>query len=208
MQLYIVRHGIAIDREDPKSPSDPERYLTPEGLRKTREVARGFASLKISPDVFLSSPYVRAVQTAEIFAEETKFSKSKIKQTDLLLPGADPAAFFRELQRTSRSEESAICFGHEPVPQTLTIRLTAPRPRRARLFHDTQFVPVPEPCQILTRDDCPILGPDPLFQDLDRHIGDPLPGNHQVVKAVRKRPPTRTRAHVLINQGSVRSELG
>jgi phosphohistidine phosphatase len=114
MLLYIVRHGIAIDREDPKSPSDPERYLTPEGLRKTREVARGFASLKISPDVFLSSPYVRAMQTAEIFAEEVKFSKSKIKQTDLLLPGADAAAFFRELQRASRSEESSICFGHAP----------------------------------------------------------------------------------------------
>ena len=114
MELYIVSHGIAIDREDPKCPSDPERFLTPEGLKKTREVARGFASLKISPDVFLSSPYVRALQTAEIFAEEVKFSKSKIKQTDLLLPGAEPAAFFRELQRTSRSEESAICFGHAP----------------------------------------------------------------------------------------------
>jgi len=114
MQLYIVRHGIAIDREDPKSPSDPERYLTPEGLKKTREVARGFASLKISPDVFLSSPYVRAMQTAEIFAEEVKFSKSKIRQTNLLLPGAEPAAFFRELLRIARSEESAICFGHAP----------------------------------------------------------------------------------------------
>jgi len=114
MQLYIVRHGIAIDREDPKSPSDPERYLTPEGLKKTREVARGFASLKISPSVFISSPYVRAMQTAEIFAEEVKFPKSKIKQTDLLLPGAEPATFFKELLRTSRSEESAICFGHAP----------------------------------------------------------------------------------------------
>jgi phosphohistidine phosphatase SixA len=77
-------------------------------------VACGFAALKISPDVFISSPYVRAMQTAEIFAEEAKFSKSKIRQTDLLLPGADAAAFFRELQRTSRSEESAICFGHAP----------------------------------------------------------------------------------------------
>jgi phosphohistidine phosphatase len=114
MLLYIVRHGIAIDREDPKSPSDPERYLTAEGVRKTREVACGFAALKISPDVFISSPYVRAMQTAEIFAEEAKFSKSKIRQTDLLLPGADAAAFFRELQRTSRSEASAICFGHAP----------------------------------------------------------------------------------------------
>jgi phosphohistidine phosphatase len=114
MQLYIVRHGIAIDREDPKSPSDPERFLTAEGLRKTRDVARGFASLKISPDVFLSSPYVRAMQTAEIFAEALKFPKSKIKHTELLLPGAEPAGFFRELQRTSRSEESVVCFGHAP----------------------------------------------------------------------------------------------
>src|SRR5262249_9064707 len=114
MQLYIVRHGIAIDREDPKSPSDPERYLTAEGLKKTREVARGLASLKISPDVFISSPYVRALQTAEIFAQELRHAKSKIKQTELLLPGAEPNAFFRELQRTSKSDESAVCFGHAP----------------------------------------------------------------------------------------------
>ena len=114
MQLYIVRHGIAIDREDPKSPSDPERFLTPEGLKKTREVAAGFSALNISPHVFLSSPYVRAMQTAEIFADRLKFAKSKIKQTDLLLPGAEPAAFFRELLRNARTADSAICFGHAP----------------------------------------------------------------------------------------------
>ena len=49
MQLFIVRHGIAIDREDPKCPSDPERYLTPEGLKKTREAANGFAAVENSP---------------------------------------------------------------------------------------------------------------------------------------------------------------
>ena len=114
MQLYIVRHGIAIDREDPKCPSDPERFLTAEGLKKTRDVARGLASLGVSPGAFLSSPYVRAMQTAEIFAEELKFAKSKIRQTELLLPGAEPGAFFRELLRTARSEDSAVCFGHAP----------------------------------------------------------------------------------------------
>src|SRR5215468_260342 len=93
MRLYIVRHGIAIDREDPKSPSDPERFLTPEGLKKTREVAKGFDALGISPAVFLSSPYVRAMQTAEIFADQLNFAKAKIKQTELLLPGAEAAAF-------------------------------------------------------------------------------------------------------------------
>lgn len=114
MKLYIVRHGIAIDREDPKCPSDPERFLTSEGLKKTREVARGLAALGISPVAFVSSPYVRALQTAKIVAEELEFAKSRIRQTELLLPGAEPVAFFRELQRTVKSGESVVCFGHAP----------------------------------------------------------------------------------------------
>jgi phosphohistidine phosphatase len=117
MQLYIVRHGIAIDREDPKCPSDPERFLTPEGLKKTREVAQGFAAVCDAPKVFLSSPYVRALQTAEIFAEVLKQGKAKIVKTEHLLPGAEAAGFFRELSRQllhRKSAESVICFGHAP----------------------------------------------------------------------------------------------
>ena len=45
MLLYIVRHGIAIDREDPKCPSDPERYLTADGIKRTRDVAKSVAAL-------------------------------------------------------------------------------------------------------------------------------------------------------------------
>ena len=113
MLLYVVRHGIAIDREDPKCPSDPERNLTAEGLTKTREVAKGFAMIEDSPKLFFSSPYVRALQTAEIFAEVLHASKSKITKTESLLPGSEPAAFFRELS-PRKSAESAICFGHAP----------------------------------------------------------------------------------------------
>jgi len=113
MRLWIVRHGIAIDREDPKCPSDPERYLTPEGIKKTREAAQGFATLEDKPELFLSSPYVRAKQTADLFAEAFKIPKSKIETTEHLLPGAEPAAFFRELAR-HRGADSAICFGHAP----------------------------------------------------------------------------------------------
>ena len=50
MELYVVRHGIAIDREDPKSPPDPERYLTEEGLEKTMDVDNAIAALHLSPD--------------------------------------------------------------------------------------------------------------------------------------------------------------
>ncbi len=117
MQLYIVRHGIAIDREDPKCPSDPERFLTPEGLKKTREVAKGFATLGDAPNLFVSSPYVRALQTAEIFADVLEYAKAKIEKSEHLLPGAEPAALFRELSRElsrRKSVDSVICFGHAP----------------------------------------------------------------------------------------------
>jgi phosphohistidine phosphatase len=113
MDLYIVRHGIAIDREDPKCPPDPERYLTEEGIDKTRQVAKGIHALGINPDLLLSSPYVRAMQTAEIFASALGYAKQKIRRTDLLLPGAEPSLLFRELAKDKHSS-SVFVFGHAP----------------------------------------------------------------------------------------------
>jgi phosphohistidine phosphatase len=113
MDLYIVRHGIAIDREDPKCPPDPERYLTEEGLDKTRQVAKGIAALGITPDLMISSPYVRAMQTAEVFASALDYSKQKIRRTDLLLPGAECSALFRELAKDKQSS-TVFVFGHAP----------------------------------------------------------------------------------------------
>jgi phosphohistidine phosphatase len=113
MQLYIVRHGIAIDRDDPKCPPDPERYLTEEGVEKTKQVAKGVAALGATADLLLSSPYVRAMQTAEIFAAALEYAKQKIRRTDLLLPGAEPSMLFRELAKDKESS-SIFLFGHAP----------------------------------------------------------------------------------------------
>jgi phosphohistidine phosphatase len=113
MELYIVRHGIAIDREDPKCPPDPERFLTEEGIEKTKQVARGVAGLGVAPDLLLSSPYVRAMQTAEIFASALEYSKQKIRKSDLLLPGAEPLQLFRELSR-DKDLSVVMVFGHAP----------------------------------------------------------------------------------------------
>jgi phosphohistidine phosphatase len=111
--MYVVRHGIAIDREDPKCPPDPERYLTEEGIEKTKRVAAAVAALGASPDLLLSSPYVRAMQTAEIFASALDYSKQKIRQTDLLLPGTEPSLLFRELAKDKQSS-TLFVFGHAP----------------------------------------------------------------------------------------------
>ena len=113
MQLYIVRHGVAIDREDPKCPSDPERFLTAEGIEKTGEVAKGVAKIADTPDLMLTSPYLRAAQTAEIFADALEYPKQKIRKTEALLPGAEPLQLLRELGK-DKDQSTVFVFGHAP----------------------------------------------------------------------------------------------
>ena len=61
----------------------------------------------------MSSPYVRAMQTAEIFAAALEYPKQKIRRTDLLLPGSEASLFFRELAKDKHSS-TIFCFGHAP----------------------------------------------------------------------------------------------
>lgn len=113
MNLFIVRHGIAIEHGAPKCPQDPQRYLTEEGIEKTRQVAKSVAALGAAADLFISSPYVRALQTAEIFAEALGYLKEKIRKSEALLPGADPLLIFRELAH-EKPGASVFLFGHAP----------------------------------------------------------------------------------------------
>jgi phosphohistidine phosphatase len=113
MQLYIVRHGIAINREDSKCPAEAERYLTQEGIDKTKQVAKGVAALGATAELLISSPYVRAMQTAEIFAAALKYPKTKIRQSQALLPGSEGSVLFRELAKEKQAS-SVFVFGHAP----------------------------------------------------------------------------------------------
>jgi phosphohistidine phosphatase len=107
-----MRHGLAINRDDPDCPSESERYLTTKGIDRTREAAQGLAEMKIAPTVLLTSPYVRAVQTGEIVCEVLGIEPKHLHATDALKPEAKPARIAEELARTSADE--AICFGHAP----------------------------------------------------------------------------------------------
>lgn len=112
MILYLVRHGIAVDRADPKCPPDSERPLTARGVQKTRSAALGLRELGAKPDAILTSPYLRAAQTAEIFAEALGFSPEKVRVSEFLKPGDNPAETAREIARLRLKE--AACFGHAP----------------------------------------------------------------------------------------------
>lgn len=125
MILYLVRHGIAIERGDPDCPPETERYLTRDGIKKTREVAKGIAALKIEPALLISSPYVRAMQTAEIFADALSHPREKIRQSPNLRPGSNPSDFLKELAHVKAHE--IMAFGHAPQLDQLIATATASR---------------------------------------------------------------------------------
>jgi phosphohistidine phosphatase len=112
MIVYLVRHGPAMNRANPSAPPDPERPLTSKGMEKTREVIRGLRNLGVEPDALVTSPFLRAAQTAEIACEVLPFRREKIRKSETLLPNANPAAIFRELSRIRARE--VMCFGHGP----------------------------------------------------------------------------------------------
>ena len=87
MLLYLVRHGIAVDREDPNSPPDPERPLTPRGMKRTHAAALGLAAMKIEPDAVLTSPWLRAVQTAQLACAPLGVEVTIARPTGIYGPG-------------------------------------------------------------------------------------------------------------------------
>jgi len=112
MLVYLIRHGIAVDREDPNCPPDTERHLTPKGIKRTRAAALGLLALKAKPDAVLTSPWLRALQTAEIFCKVFSIPSKKIIRMDALKGTSAPSDLFRELQ--SMKAKTVFCFGHEP----------------------------------------------------------------------------------------------
>jgi len=125
MILYLVRHGIAVDRTDPKCPPEAERPLTAKGVQKSRSAALGLKEMGVKPDVLITSPYVRAAQTAEIFAEALGFPTSKIRVSDALKPAANPADTLKEIVHVKGRE--VMCIGHAPHLDQLISQLVGAR---------------------------------------------------------------------------------
>jgi phosphohistidine phosphatase len=111
MELYILRHGIAEERS--QSGSDSERALTSEGIQKTRAAGKALKKMEIAFDAVLSSPFVRAWQTAEIVVEELG-CKKKLHACNALAAGAPLKDLLPELERLSANCASLLIVGHEP----------------------------------------------------------------------------------------------
>ena len=109
MELYFLRHGIAEDA-GPAGTGDAGRRLTKEGIAKMRAEARGLRRLGVSIDTLLSSPLVRAHETAEIVAKELGV---ELQLADALAPGCDAQRLF-DLLGEHRAAERVMVVGHEP----------------------------------------------------------------------------------------------
>jgi phosphohistidine phosphatase len=122
MRLLIIRHAIAVARGTPGLP-DEERPLTPEGEERFREAAKGLACLVDRPDALLTSPWLRAKQTAAIVA--ASWGGIVPKETDTLAGGSfeDQAKL---LERYGKDATVAV-VGHEPYVSDLLARLLGSR---------------------------------------------------------------------------------
>ena len=120
MELYIMRHAIAALRESWEG-ADADRPLTGRGRARMRQNARGLRRLRVKFDVIVSSPLVRALQTAEVVAGEMGY-RSPVEICPALAPGLRPEAVFQFLASYPDAER-LLLVGHEPDLGNLALTL-------------------------------------------------------------------------------------
>jgi len=146
MQIYVLRHGIA--EEARPGHADSERALTSEGRDKLHRVLKHARSAGVAPGVILSSPYRRAVETADVAVEVLGY-EGKVVRTRALVPDASPFDVWEELR--SRSEERSILLAsHEPLTSSIVAFLL-----------DSPALQVDMKKGALVRIDCDGFGPKP-----------------------------------------------
>jgi phosphohistidine phosphatase len=120
-ELYLIRHGIAEERGE-AWPDDTKRPLTDRGISRLKKSVQGLERLGVVIDVVLTSPLVRARQTAEIVADG--FSpKPPLVAVDSLAPGGTLQSVLADLEKQARRPRVAL-VGHEPGIGELAGRLT------------------------------------------------------------------------------------
>ena len=109
MKLYLLRHGIAVDRDEWKG-DDASRPLTDDGRKIMEREAKALAKLDIDPDVILTSPLLRAKQTAQILADRLGMESVE----DERLAESFDSARLAEILKEHDDCKCIVLVGHEP----------------------------------------------------------------------------------------------
>ena len=120
LELYLIRHGLAAERGE-EYPDDSKRPLTNEGIASLRKEVKALAALEVSFDHIITSPLVRAKQTAEVFAQHLP-SKPSLSTSDNLAPAGSPPGVVQDVVKHARKGRIAL-VGHEPNLGELAARL-------------------------------------------------------------------------------------
>ena len=124
MNLFLLRHGLAVDRSQPGFKKDADRPLTPKGKQRLWRVAEAMEDMDLEFDAILTSPLVRAAQTAEIIAEALEVSK-KLSSTEHLAPNGNPKLLLEHLHQLEPAPKGVLLVGHEPYLSQLIGLLVA-----------------------------------------------------------------------------------
>jgi phosphohistidine phosphatase len=112
MRVILVRHAEAGTRDPNSWPNDEERPLTPEGRKKQTAAARAMKKMEIEFDFLVTSPLVRARQTAEILAAAYGW-KEEPQVAETLGPACTAATLVKLLAKFP--PDAQVCLvGHEP----------------------------------------------------------------------------------------------
>jgi phosphohistidine phosphatase len=117
MNLYLIRHALAVEAGSPGYEDDSQRPLTDKGRKKMRMIAKGLLSLGLDFDMIVSSPYVRTRETAKILGDVFK-ARKKVAFSDNLIPAGDGKKFISEINEKYSVDALAV-VGHEPALSTL-----------------------------------------------------------------------------------------
>ncbi len=114
MKLILFRHGLALDRQDSMAMKmeDSLRPLIARGRERTLKMAKAIKKMELSIDMIVSSPFVRAKETAEILFEVCK--SEAIHECTELVPSAPPMAFAQWLKNSAKRATCVLAVGHEP----------------------------------------------------------------------------------------------
>jgi phosphohistidine phosphatase len=120
-ELYVMRHGLAVTGGSVRFSDDAQRPLVPEGKEKMREIAGGLKRMGFEVDWIVTSPLVRAVETAGIIAESLA-SSVPVDVCDAMRPGGSPEALLAFLAKRPNCRR-VLVVGHEPDLSDLAARL-------------------------------------------------------------------------------------
>lgn len=112
MKLYLIRHAEAIDYETETVTTDEYRFITPNGRQVTRKAAKFLKDELADLDKIFTSPLIRAVQTAEIFAVRLKF-KGDVEPVNELKNEATISSLQNLIKKNSNLNSIAL-VGHDP----------------------------------------------------------------------------------------------